>query len=284
MAKSTIEAVAETVVLKHRLQSRLERLVAADRHGVRPNVLLTGGAGSGKSSAGKLLATQLGLPFYFIEQITMGHQLVGSRDPHTGEWRHTPFTKAALEGGVCMWEEYDAWMPNATLAGNVPLANRYLSNPVTGEVIDLHPDCIIIACANTWGQGATMEYVGRNKMDGAALDRFDVRLHWDYDEQLEKKMCHDPDVAEFVQMCRYNAEKAKLRVLITPRATKAIDALVHKGFSVLEAADMHFLAGLSKADRAVVLDGTEMYHGDGNTGELPFKHVMPPKRRRVSGL
>lgn len=255
---------------QHILYPRLVKAVAANKEGVRPNVMLTGPMAAGKSHAGKTLATQLGLPFYYIDQINMAHQLVGAADPHTGEWRQTPFTRAAQEGGVCMWEEYDAWGPNATLSGNVPLANRYLSNPTTGEVIDLHPDCIIIACANTWGQGATMEYVGRNKMDASSLDRFGVKLHWQYDLRLERAMVGDDDVTDFVQHCRDNAERAKLKVAITPRCTVAVRDLIAKGFTTMEAAEMTFLAGVTRADRNVILKGAEEFIDD---GELPFRYV-----------
>lgn len=256
---------------RHILQSRLTRLAKIRNHRGDPhNIMLTGSAGTGKSFACELLASDLGLPYYFIEQVVMPHEVVGARDAHTGEWRHTGLTRAALNGGVVAFEEYDAWAPRPTLAANPVLANRHIVNPATGEVLPLHKDCIIVALANTWGTGATMEYVGRNKMDASSIDRFGARLHWTVDENMERKIADNDEVTNFVQHCRGNVERAKIKVLISPRASFAIADMVENGFTIMEAAEMNFLAGLSKSDRGVVLEGTEEYLVE---GELPFRYL-----------
>lgn len=245
----------------------LPRLLAAsqvrNRKGQRGNIMLTGGAGSGKSHAARQVAEILGVPFYYLGMTLMPSNLIGYANPHTGEWTQTPFTKAFIEGGVIVLEEMDGWSANATLAANAPLANGYITSP-DGVMHQRHPDCIVIACTNTFGTGATMEYVGRNKLDGAFLDRFGVRINWEYDPRLERNMVGPEyrDVADFVQICRSNAEKAKLKVLITPRATENIVNMMEAGFSLKEAAEMSFLASLDPAQRNMVLDGAEEYFDD----------------------
>lgn len=228
--------------------------------GHRKNVFLPGPTGSGKSTAARQVSEVLNLPFYYIGQTLLPSNLVGFANQHTGEWNHTAFTKAFIEGGVVALEEMDGWSPNATLAINAPLANGYMSAP-DGTVHQRHPDCVIIACANTWGNGATAEYVGRNKLDAAYLNRFGVRIEWDYDVKLEYRAVGPdlPEIPEFVQICRNNARKAGLKVVISPRSSIDIADMVRHGFSLKEAAEMNFLAELSLSDRATVLDGTEDY-------------------------
>ena len=46
---------------------------------------------------------------------------------------------------------------------------------------------MILAAANTWGRGGDQQYVGRNQLDAATLDRFVLStLHVDYDTDLER--------------------------------------------------------------------------------------------------
>lgn len=227
------------------------------------NIMMTGGAGSGKSHAARQISKLFDVPFYYLGMTLMPSNLIGYANPHTGEWVHTPFTRAFIEGGVIVLEEMDGWSPNATLAANAPLANGYITSP-TGEMFDRHPNCIVIACANTHGNGATMDYVGRNKLDGAFLDRFAVRINWEYDQRLERRMVGpaNRDIADFVQICRGNAEKAKLKVLITPRSTASIVAMMQVGFDLRSASEMSFLAPLDNAQKAVVLEGASEYFED----------------------
>lgn len=261
----------QTYAHRHILQDRVEKVAKLrDGRGNPMNIQLTGPAGSGKSTAIELAAKNAGVPYYFIEQVVMPHEVIGSRDPHTGEWKHTGLTLAALHGGYVAFEEFDGWAARPTLAAHPAMANRHIVNQATGEVVKLHPDCVIFALTNTWGQGATMEYVGRNKMDAASLDRLGARIHWTVDERMERKVADNDEVADFVQHCRRNVERAKLKVLISPRATFAIATLVEGGFSILEAAEMNFLAGLSRTDAAIVLEGTEDYLAE---GPLPFHYV-----------
>jgi hypothetical protein len=85
-------------------------------------------------------------------------------------------------------------------------------------MVERHVDFICIAAANTFGLGATSEYVGRMKMDAAFLDRF-VFISWDIDELLEIQICGNDKWANRVQGLRHRAVSSGIKVVISPRAS-----------------------------------------------------------------
>lgn len=59
----------------------------------------------------------------------------------------------------------------------------------TISTVKLHPDFRIIAAANTFGKGADRQYVGRNQLDEASLDRFRAgTVEMGYSNKLEKQI------------------------------------------------------------------------------------------------
>jgi cobaltochelatase CobS len=91
-----------------------------------------------------------------------------------------------------------------------------------------HPNFRCIAAANTWGKGATMDYVGRNALDAATMDRF-AMLEMRYDASLERRMAHlasngHIDLAEawleLVQKTRSLCHDHDFRHIVSPRATQ----------------------------------------------------------------
>lgn len=220
---------------------------AAD--GYSPNVWLAGPAGSGKTTGARMVADALELPFHFNGAIGMQHELLGFIDA-AGTYHRTPFREAYENGGVYLFDEVDGSDNAALLALNAALANGRATFP-DGQV-ERHADCRIIAAANTFGHGATAEYVGRSKIDAAFLSRFPVRIVWDYDAALEVAIAGNPDFARRVQGARERARNAGLKVLITPRDSIAGSALIAAGFDPDEAAEMTYLASLTTEQRRMV--------------------------------
>ena len=84
------------------------------------------------------------------------------------------------------------------------------------ETINCHKDFRIVAAANTWGKGSDMQYVGRNALDGATLDRFD-NIYMDYDRKLERNLYPNDEVLKFMWEFRDAVEKAKIQHIVSTR-------------------------------------------------------------------
>lgn len=223
--------------------------------GRRPNIWLAGPAGSGKTTAAEQVAKALGLPFFSTGAIQTEYRLTGFVDAN-GAITRTPFREAFEYGGVFLWDEIDGSNPNALVAFNQALANNAFAFP--DGMVERHPDFIAIAAANTFGHGATTEYVGRNRIDGATLDRF-IFVEWDYDRDLERQLAGNDAWVRMVQLYRDIAEERSMRHIISPRASIDGAALLAAGLPADEVVELTILKGLP-LDQRVKLTGAVADH------------------------
>jgi MoxR-like ATPase len=184
--------------------------------------MLTGGAGSGKTSTCEKIAEVLGLDFYFSNAITQEYKLTGFIDAN-GKYQETQFYKAFKNGGLFVLDEIDASVPEALVILNTAIANGYFDFPV-GK-IQAHKDFRIVACANTYGLGGNDIYVGRYQLDGASLDRFAL-VEFNYDNILENSLVEDKEWAEFIQLLRSRIKEKRVKHILSMRATVYGDKLL----------------------------------------------------------
>lgn len=245
----------------HRQYPELLRSVSADCP-----VWLVGSAGSGKSSAAKQVADDLGLDFYCTSVCAQTSQstFLGYTDAH-GNYVRTLFRQAYECGGLFLLDEVDAGNPNVLSVLNAALSVPFYAFP--DGVIPRHPDFRIIAAGNTYGLGASREYVGRNPIDGATLDRFGF-LPWDVDEDWEYEICTNKKWVTYVQLIRKKANDLGLKMIISPRASFLGAKLLAKGMNVAMVKKMVIYKGLS-ADQIKKLESP-----------LPEEEKVPARARR----
>ena len=259
----------------------LRTLGARKLDGTGVNVWLVGPAGSGKTSAAHKCAVALGLDFYAksVGPQTSESSLLGYYDAN-GRYVRTQLREAFETGGVFLLDEVDAGNPAVLVVINAVLANG--SAPFPDGVVAKHKDFILVAGANTIGQGADRQYVGRQQVDAATLDRF-AFLQWDYDPTLIATICGvpadwlaglpTPSAIDFVPVddveavnrrlktyCQkvvgiYNAVASLgkgVRVVIGTRALEHGLALIRVGFRVEDALDACVWKGLDADTRKKV--------------------------------
>jgi cobaltochelatase CobS len=224
------------------------------------HTLITGPAGSGKTHAVMAVAKAMGRPLFVQGPVADSFQLTGFMNA-AGQFVETNFSRwAQTPGAILLIDEVDASHPNATFPLNMALANNIAAMAKGDHSVD--PSNLVVCTANTWGSGATAEYVGRNKLDAAFIDRFQARLPWGYDEPFETRLAMAKSGvghrhAAVVPSIRRNAERHGVKAIITPRATIAYCILRAAGVSHAEALDTGVLAGLKDDQRRHLTDGIE---------------------------
>jgi len=219
------DKVTELEGLKHK---QLEQLITYSA--LRLSPLLVGMAGTGKTHAGEQVSKALSLPFYSMSvgAQTSKSDIIGYMDAN-GNYVGTHFRKAYEHGGVFLMDEIDAGNANVLIQVNAALSNGLCAFP--DAMVKKHEDFIFIASANTYGNGANRQYVGRNQLDAATLDRFAV-IDWLIDDKLEEKLAvgsYGKPWYLAVKATRDYVAEHNIRALISPRATQKGSALLNVG-------------------------------------------------------
>ena len=185
--------------------------------------LLVGPAGTGKSHAAETVADSLSLSFHAISvgSQTSKSDLAGYMTA-TGEYVRTQFREAYEHGGLFLLDEADAGNSDVLILLNAALSNGKMAFP--DGMVNAHPDFRMVATANTYGNGASRQYVGRNQLDAATLDRF-ATLEWNIDDRIEESLAGtSADGKRWLNVVRAVRKKVldelELRVVISPRATQ----------------------------------------------------------------
>lgn len=214
------------------------------------NVCLVGPAGSGKTTivANASKALKLEFASQSVSAQSTTFDFFGYKSA-TGDYISTLFREKYENGGVFLLDEFDAGNPNVLAALNQATANGHA--PFPDKMVTKHEDFIIIMAGNTFGGGGTIDYVGRNKIDAATLDRF-AFIYIDYDEQLERDLSTNSWWCERVQKFRAEAIRKKVRTIISPRATFHGEKLLHAGISQEEVEEMVIYKGLTADEKDLI--------------------------------
>lgn len=219
-------------------------------------VMLVGPAGTGKTYAAEQVAKSFQLNF---EAISVGAQtsksdLLGFMSANN-DYVGTGFRRAFEHGGVFLMDEIDAGNANVLVIMNAALSGTQCAFP--DRMVDKHPDFKFIGTANTYGTGASRQYVGRTQLDAATLDRF-ITIDWNVDEMLEAAMITGYKFGAkwhtTVKAIRQEAVDRDYRVVISPRATLKGAQLLELGFEFDEVVEMTILATASSEQKVRFVD------------------------------
>lgn len=195
-------------------------------------VFLYGPAGSGKTNAAVQCSEALELTHYAISvnEQTTKTDFLGYYDANSHLIK-TNFRKAYEEGGMFIIDEIDAANPNVLTVLNSALSNGFMAFP-DGNV-ERHEKFICVCTANTTGDENSVQYIGRNVLDAATLDRF-LRWYFPYDTKLENSLL-SIKAQQIRDAIRKHIEDKKLHDFISTRTLLQIDKLLGQGFSTKDA-------------------------------------------------
>lgn len=196
----------------------------------RSHIMMVGPAGTGKSHLAEQAAEALGYGDRYgcisLSPTTPNSQILGYMDA-TGRYVESLYYKIYKDGGVFNFDEIDNSNPSTLAVINSGLSNGQMAFPC--GMVKRHEEFRCVATANTYGRGADRQYVGRQQLDAATLDRFKV-IEIPVDEALELQLCmatgldhvRVSEVLAYVRKLRKSAERQKMLVMITPRASMGI--------------------------------------------------------------
>lgn len=243
-------------MVEHPTFGKLARMIAG---GVR-TIWLTGEAGLGKTTAAEIIAEALQFELFVAPPSNDKFELLGFKDAGGTYQESEVYRWATHEGkALLLLDEVDAHNAASLLSLNT-LENGFIVFP-NGRV-KFGKDHIVIATANTNGDGATMRYNGRQAQDAAFVDRFAKLLHWGQDDATEMAIAQakHPGTVPAVRISwkiRQNIEAAGLDLFWGPRRTYSLCESMALGFSAREAAVDAGLCKLSGDDLETALRGVE---------------------------
>jgi hypothetical protein len=194
--KTEAEKSAETSFSK--LDGTIQKIIKRVKAGIK-NLWLHGEAGTGKTTLCRIAGDFMTLPVTIISCSvgTSASTFVGYQFPNP---RPSVFSNAFGMAGIIVIDEFTMLDPAVASVLNSALANGEITSSM-GQVVR-HKDCIIIATANTTGDGADRKYIANNQLDGATNDRFKGgRIFVDYNKKYEAEN-FDKEVCEFVWKLR----------------------------------------------------------------------------------
>ena len=181
----------------------LDELVILDSARARKKtVLITGPAGTGKTSCAYNYAAVNKLPFVVIEgtrqidETKVHGRFIPTGVGNSTAWKYSQFVTAIQQPSVILINELSRMPAKAADLFLRVLNERELIIDQLNEVIKVHPECLFIVDQNT-GTGYAV-----TAQDKALLDRMQPKMEFDYDIKLESKFIKSESLLLFAQSIR----------------------------------------------------------------------------------
>ena len=215
------------------------------------NVLIEGGAGSGKTMSVIAYASARGKRYFNISS-NAGidpSQLFGRwipKDDGQGyRWQDGAVTLLVRYGGVLLLNEVN-FMPERIMTVLYSLLDdrreiQLLDNG--GEVIKAHPDLLIVADMNAG-------YRGTHELSQANNDRWKIKLEFPYDSKIESKLINSKSLLELAKKLRDQYDREEI---MTPVSTRGLVAFQKNALGLgLNLAITCYVNGFDKDERSAV--------------------------------
>lgn len=277
-----------------------------------------GPTGSGKTLGALQYAKIAGIKIVCVKQMTRilaPHDLIGFIDAN-GKYRAGAWTNGILgrvydnslgnipsteqdgeEHSLLIVDEMDNSNENIVMLIKA-LQTGYIMMPYGLQRVN--PNLYVMATMNTWGTGATREYVGRMAQDAALLNEFSF-VEWDYDTSFEWSLLENlfnsyKEPGEYtiqhMQMLhsmfkgmRAKAEQQKIRVIISTRniINTAKKLLENPKWPIHKVLMMDVYKGLKEEDIKRV-ECPEQWTAVSSHGSKPITKQVVNKSKTADGI
>lgn len=217
------------------------------------HIMLVGGAGGGKTHLAGQIAKALGIQFYpmSVGLQTTKSDLLGFINA-TGGYITSPVREAYEKGGLLLLDEFDSTHAGVVTILNSLLANGHATFP--DKIIEKNEKFVCMCACNTYGRGGNIDYIGRNKLDGATLDRF-IIVDVDYDNGLERNLANNDTWVDVIEKVRENIRNQGIKMIVSPRASMDGADLLEAGFTPQEVMEMVIYKGCDEDVKTKISKG-----------------------------
>lgn len=215
------------------------------------HIMLVGGAGGGKTHLAGQIAKALKIPFYpmSVGLQTTKSDLLGFINA-AGGYVTSPVREAYEKGGLLLLDEFDATHAGVVTILNSLLANGHATFP--DKIVEKNEKFVCMCACNTYGRGGNIDYVGRNRLDGATLDRF-IIIDVDYDNNLERVLANNDTWVDALEKIRENIANQGIKMIVSPRASMDGADLLEAGFDAKEVLEMVIFKGCDEDIRKKIM-------------------------------
>ena len=215
------------------------------------NVLIEGGAGSGKTMSVIAYASARNYRYFNvssnagIDPSQLFGRWIPREDGHGYRWQDGAVTLLVRYGGVLLLNEVN-FMPDRIMTVLYSLLDdrreiQLLDNG--GEVIKAHPDLLIVADMNAG-------YRGTHELSQANNDRWKIKLEFPYDKRIEGKLIKSKSLLELAGKLRDQYDREEIS---TPISTRGLVAFQKNAVGLgLNLAIDSYVNGFDKDERGAV--------------------------------
>jgi hypothetical protein len=215
------------------------------------NVLIEGGAGSGKTISVQSYASARGLRYFNvssnngIDPSQLFGRWIPKADGNGYQWQDGAVTQIVRHGGVLLLNEVN-FLPvrvSTVLFSLLDYRREIQLLENGGEVIKAHPDLLIVADMN-------LGYKGTQALNQAFNDRFGIKLEFNYDKAIESKVVKNKALLDLAYQLRtqYDIEE-----ISTPISTRGlVDFISNAKHFGIDFAVTCYVNGFDKEERGGV--------------------------------
>lgn len=244
------------------------------------NVLLQGPTGAAKTMAAQAYAAERGLRYFKISgsvafEVSQAFGKIMLAPDGSTFWQDGGLTECVRHGNAVIILDEVNIFPGKMITPLYPLLDDNRSITLLdnkGETIKAGPNLLIIATMNPG-------YLGTQPLSPALKNRFDYKLNWGYDENVEKTLVPSKALRELASQLRA-AEAAS--TIFSPTPTNALmDLLSMTSTLGLDFAIANFLAGYDETEQPSVQLAIDNHRANIEI-DLGIAQEMPVEQEEVA--